>query len=103
MRVLALVVMVMMLIGNVLIRGRLPKRTRGGAVDLRCFLDSRFTWATIGIAGMDPCAFSQLSYMLTGLGSEFILFGVLGLLSEYALQQGFDSQTSFNVLAVLNG
>lgn len=53
MRVLALVVMVLMLIGNVLIRGRLPKGTRGGAVDLRCFLDSRFTWATIGIAGMD--------------------------------------------------
>jgi hypothetical protein len=37
------------------------------------------------------------------LGSEFVLFGVLGLLSEYALQQGFGSQTSFNVLVVLNG
>jgi MFS family permease len=52
MRVLALVIMVLMLIGNVLIRGRLSKGVKGGAVDLRCFLDSRFTWATIGIAGM---------------------------------------------------
>jgi hypothetical protein len=44
-----------------------------------------------------------LSYVLTKLGFEFVLFGVLGLLSEYALEQGFDSQSSFNILAVLNG
>jgi MFS family permease len=62
-RVLALVILVLMVIGNVLIRGRLPKGTRGGAIDLRCFLDSRFTWATIGIAGMD----SQLRILSVGL------------------------------------
>ena len=56
MRVLALVIMVLMLIGNVLIRGRLPKGMRGGAVDLKCLLDSRFIWATIGIAGMESGA-----------------------------------------------
>lgn len=53
MRVLALIIMVLMLVGNVLIRGRLPKGKRSGTIDLRCFLDSRFTWSTIGIAGMD--------------------------------------------------
>jgi hypothetical protein len=46
--------------------------------------------------------FYQSGYVLTRLGSEFVLFGVHGLLSEYTLEQGFDSQTSFNVLAVLN-
>lgn len=61
MRVLALSIMVLMLIGNVLIRGRLAKGTRGGAVDLRCFLDSRFTWATIGIAGKAFKSFYSLA------------------------------------------
>jgi MFS family permease len=64
-RVLALIIMVLMLVGNVLIRGRLPKGTRGGAIDLRCFLDSRFTWATIGIAGIDylaPCFVNWAAY-----------------------------------------
>jgi len=52
MRVLALIIMVLMVVGNALIRGRLPKGTKEGAIDLRCFLDSKFTWATIGVAGI---------------------------------------------------
>jgi predicted MFS family arabinose efflux permease len=103
MRVLVLYITVLMLIGNLLIRGRLPKGTRGGAVDLRCFwirdlLGRRLELQVLLIL---PCAY-HLGTVLTNIGSEFVLFGVLGLLSEYALQQGFDSQTSFNVLAVLN-
>jgi hypothetical protein len=33
---------------------------------------------------------------------EFVLFGALGLLPTYGLQQGFSSQTSFNIIAILN-
>lgn len=84
-RVIALIVLVLMIAGNLCIRGRLPPRTNGGAVDLRCFRDARFSWATLGVACF-----------------EFVLFGALGLLPTYSLQQGFSSQTSFNVIAILN-
>lgn len=49
-RLVALIVLVLMLMANMCIRGRLPPRTNGGAVDLRCFLDARFSWATMGIS-----------------------------------------------------
>lgn len=50
MRLVALIVLVLMVIGNLCVRGRLPPRTTGGALDLRCFKDARFSWATVGIA-----------------------------------------------------
>jgi len=49
-RLVALIVLVLMIIGNLCIRGRLPPRKNGGAVDLKCFQDARFSWATIGVA-----------------------------------------------------
>jgi MFS family permease len=49
-RLVALIVLVLMIIGNLCIRGRLPPRKNGGAVDLKCFQDPRFSWATIGVA-----------------------------------------------------
>lgn len=49
-RLVALIVLILMVVGNLCIRGRLPPRKNGGAVDLRCFLDARFSWATIGVA-----------------------------------------------------
>jgi hypothetical protein len=49
-RILALIVGGLMVIGNVCIKGRLPPRKNGGAVDLKCFMDARFNWATVGIA-----------------------------------------------------
>ena len=52
MRLLAVIVLVLMLIGNVCIRGRLPPKAVGGTVNLKCFKDARFSWATIGIACM---------------------------------------------------
>ncbi len=36
------------------------------------------------------------------IGFEFVLFGALGLLPTYALDQGFSNRTSFYVLAMLN-
>ncbi|RDW75829.1 MFS monocarboxylate transporter-1 [Coleophoma crateriformis] len=50
MRIIALVVAVLVVIGNLCIRGRLPPRKNGGAIDLKCFRDMRFTWATVGIS-----------------------------------------------------
>ncbi len=35
-------------------------------------------------------------------GFEFVLFGALGLLPTYAIGQGFSSETSFNIIAILN-
>jgi MFS family permease len=63
MRLVALIVLVLMLVGNLCVRGRLPPRTTGGAVDLRCFQDKRFALATAGIACESPriwcdCTFS---------------------------------------------
>ena len=55
-RLIALIVLVMMTAGNLCIRGRLPPRKNGGTVDLRCFQDARFSWATIGVA----CEFKYL-------------------------------------------
>jgi MFS family permease len=49
-RLIALIVLVQMIIGNFCIRGRLPPRENGGAVDLKCFLDARFSWTTIGVS-----------------------------------------------------
>lgn len=50
MRLVALIVGILMVIGNLCIRGRLPPKKTGGSMDLRCFLDARFSWATIGVA-----------------------------------------------------
>lgn len=33
---------------------------------------------------------------------EFVLFGALGLLPAYSIFQGFSTQTSFNIIAILN-
>jgi len=50
MRLVALIVLVLMIIANLCIKGRLPPKSTGGSVDLRCFLDARFSWATAGVA-----------------------------------------------------
>ncbi|TVY67520.1 putative transporter MCH4 [Lachnellula suecica] len=84
-RLVALIVLVLMVVGTLCVRGRLPPRKNGGAVDLRCFRDARFSWATIGVACF-----------------EFVLFGALGLLPTYAIGQGFSTQTAFNSIAILN-
>lgn len=55
MRLVALIVGVLMIIGNVFIRGRLPPKTTGGSIDLRCFRDTRFLFATLGVACMSFC------------------------------------------------
>lgn len=52
MRLLALVEFVLVLIGNLFVRGRLPIQKHGGVINLWCFKDSRFAWTTVGISCM---------------------------------------------------
>ena len=85
MRLVALVVLILMIIGNFFVRGRLPTGRQQGSINLKCFRDARFAWTTLGVACF-----------------EFVLFGALGLLPTYAIDQGFSNRTSFYVLAVLN-
>lgn len=53
MRLLALVELVLVLFGNLFVRGRLPTQKQGGVISLWCFKDSRFVWTTVGISCMD--------------------------------------------------
>lgn len=50
MRIVGFIVLAQMIVGNLAIRARLPPKKNGGAVDLKCFQDARFSWATMGIA-----------------------------------------------------
>lgn len=50
MRFCALIVAVLLGLGNLLIRGRLEGKKGPGTVNLRCFLDWRFVWTTAAIA-----------------------------------------------------
>ncbi len=104
MRIVALVALLFMVAGNLFIRGRLPPSKNGGAVDLRCFRDARFSWVTVGITCEFLFHMSSLKGSITDLllGFEFVLFGSLGLIPTYALMQGFSNQTSFNAVALLN-
>jgi len=66
-RLVALIVLVLMVIGNSCIRGRLPPRRNGGAVDLKCFQDPRFSWATVGVA----CKYLYLHFRASLLRLSF--------------------------------
>lgn len=56
-RILALIALVLLVLANVLIKGRTKELNAGRTirktkvVDLSCFKDSRFLWVTIGISG----------------------------------------------------
>lgn len=52
MRLLALFVFVLVLFGNLFIRGRMPKHDQGGVINVRSFRDARFAWTTAGISCM---------------------------------------------------
>lgn len=49
MRIVAFIVAVLLLVGNVMVRGRIRGRKGSGTVDFRCFRDWRFVWTTIGV------------------------------------------------------
>ncbi|KAJ5216028.1 uncharacterized protein N7498_002435, partial [Penicillium cinerascens] len=85
MRILGFMFVFFLTVGNLCIKGRLPTKARKGSIDLHCFTDSRFLWATTGV-----------------FFSEIVLFASLGLVPSYATAQGFSSETGFYMMAVLN-
>ena len=102
MRILGFMFVFFLTVGNLCIKGRLPTKARKGSIDLHCFTDSRFLWATTGVfCNLFPC----LSCGITAndsLVSEIVLFASLGLVPSYATAQGFSSETGFYMMAVLN-
>lgn len=65
MRLLALLEFVLVLVGNLFVRGRLPIQSSGGVVNLLCFKDSRFAWTTVGISCIHTLAVSAVTSQLT--------------------------------------
>jgi MFS family permease len=53
-RIVALIVAIFLLLGNVLLKGRLERGKKDAVVDFRCFRDERFVWTTMGLAGKSP-------------------------------------------------
>ncbi|KAK3361949.1 major facilitator superfamily protein [Lasiosphaeria ovina] len=86
MRILALVVAVLLCLGNLLIRGRIKGKKGSGAVDFRCFRDWRFVWTTVGV------------FM-----NQFILIAGLGMVPTWATAQGFSSDSTYAILATMSG
>ncbi|KAJ5206577.1 Major facilitator superfamily domain general substrate transporter [Penicillium cf. griseofulvum] len=84
-RLLALVVLVLCVLGIVLVKARLPKGRSKSTVNLRSLQDARFTWLTLGIFGL-----------------ELEVFAGLGLYPTYVIMQGFSNSTSVILLATLN-
>ncbi|PHH79286.1 hypothetical protein CDD82_2500 [Ophiocordyceps australis] len=90
-RIVLLIALVLLLLANVLIRGRTKELNAGKkhgkikVIDFGCFADARFVWATLGI-GM----------------FEFVVAAALGVLPTWAKARGFDDSTAFAILAVYN-
>lgn len=110
-RLLAFLILFMCLVGSLLVKSRLPKGRAGGTVSLKCFKDPRFTWLSVGIFSMFThlnCLFWEVLpvYLEEAkkrmLGLELQVFAGLGLYPTYIVMQGFSSNTSIILLAVLN-
>ena len=50
-RLLALVVLILGMLGTVLVKARLPKGRSKSTINLRSLKDARFTWLTVGLFG----------------------------------------------------
>jgi MFS family permease len=85
-RILALVTLGCMVLGNVCIKTRLPPALdKKAVIDLKIFKDSRFLFTTLGIFCI-----------------EVVLFGTLGLMPSYLRSQGFPGSLGAFQIAVLN-
>ncbi|KAG8631150.1 hypothetical protein KVT40_000290 [Elsinoe batatas] len=88
-RILAFIILVLVVVGGACLVATHPPKGNSTAttwiVDLSCFRDSRFIWATI--------AYSSF---------EFIFASALGVLPVYAMMLDFSQETSFALVAALN-
>jgi len=112
-RIAMLIVVVLLAVANAFIRGRTKELNAGRTlkrmkvVDLSCFTDARFVWATLGIASKRmPTARRQLRTSETDrfihLVFEFVVAATLGVLPTWATARGFDDATAFAILTVYN-
>jgi MFS family permease len=102
-RLLALVVLIMCVIGIALVKARLPKGRSKSTVNLRSLQDARFTWLTMGIFGEFAENQRRISVIADcELGLELEVFAGLGLYPTYVVMQGFSNNDSVILLAVLN-
>ena len=86
-RILALMTLGCMIIGNVCITTRLrPTPGKRATIDLKIFRDTRFICTTLGIFSI-----------------EIVLFGTLGLMPSYVRSQGFSASSGSFQIAVVNG
>ena len=86
-RILALVTLGCMIVGNICLRTRLPPTLdKKAVIDLKIFRDTRFISTTLGIFCI-----------------EIVLFGTLGLMPSYVRSQGFPGSLGSFQIAVLNG
>jgi MFS family permease len=92
-RILGFILTGFLIIGNILIKGRLtpkgPPITTGkrpSMMSFHLFADARFSFLSLAIFGM-----------------EIILFGALGILPTYATSQGYPSEVGYYLIAVMNG
>lgn len=58
-RIMGFIFVVLLSIGNLCVKGRLPAKVRKGTIDMKCFSDSRFVWTTAG-------AFCEFIYLELG-------------------------------------
>lgn len=71
MRLLALFVFILVLFGNLFVRGRLPTQKQGGIINLKSFRDARFVWTTAGISCMFMGIILHIEFMPTDIGRRF--------------------------------
>ncbi|KAE8131064.1 major facilitator superfamily domain-containing protein [Aspergillus pseudotamarii] len=85
-RVVALICLVTIILTNLLIRSRLPKKPASHMLpDLRIFRDPKFTITTIGVFFIELGLFIPMSYI-----------------SSYGLAHGVSRELSYQLLAILN-
>ncbi|KAK4232840.1 major facilitator superfamily domain-containing protein [Achaetomium macrosporum] len=90
-RIVMLIALALLLVANAFITGRTKELNAGRlggktkVIDLSCFRDMRFVWATLGIAMF-----------------EFVVSSAVGELPSWAAARGFDESTAFAFLAVYN-
>lgn len=86
MRVMGLVFLFLLALGNILIRSRLPPKPGGSVLpDFRIFRNVPFALTTAGVFFIEWGLFVPLSYV-----------------SSYALAQGFSTTFSYRILAIVN-
>lgn len=85
-RAIALVCLILLILGNILIRSRLPPKPGGSVLpDFRIFRNVPFSLTTAGVLFIEWGLFVPLSYI-----------------SSYALAHGFSTTFSYQIVAIIN-